>query len=98
MIMEHSSPSLRTYYVVYGALMVLLLLTVAVAQLELGAFGIVLALAIAISKAILVVLYFMHLRDSSRLTWIFAGAGFVWLLIMFVFIMSDYLSRAWVGN
>jgi cytochrome c oxidase subunit 4 len=96
--MQHSSPSLRTYYIVYGALLVLLLLTVAVAQLQLGAFGIVLALTIAIVKAVLVVLYFMHLRDSSRLTWIFAGAGFVWLLLLFAFTMTDYLSRTWVGN
>jgi cytochrome c oxidase subunit 4 len=83
---------------VYGALMVLLLLTVAVAQFHLGAFGIVLALTIAIVKAILVVLYFMHLRYSSRLTMVFAGAGLVWLLIMFSFTLSDYLSRAWVGQ
>ncbi len=96
--MEHSPSSPRTYYVIYGALIALLLLTVAVAQLHLGLFGIVLALAIAISKAVLVVLYFMHLRDSSRLTWIFAGAGFAWLLIMVVYTMADYLSRGWMGN
>jgi len=78
--------------------MVLLLLTVAVAQFHLGAFGIVLALTIAIIKAVLVVLYFMHLRYSSRLTWVFAGAGFVWLAIMFAFILSDYVSRGWVGQ
>jgi caa(3)-type oxidase subunit IV len=95
---EHSQPSLRTYYVVYGALLVLLVLTVAVAQFQLGVFGIVLALTIAIVKAVLVILYFMHLRDNSRLTWIFAGAGFVWLLLLFAFTMTDYLSRGWVGN
>ncbi len=95
---SHSSPSLRTYYVVYGALLVLLLLTVAVAQLHLGAFGIILALTIAIGKAVLVLLYFMHLRQSSRLTWVFAAAGFAWLMILLALTMTDYLSRGWVGQ
>ena len=78
--------------------MVLLLLTVAVAQFHLGWFGVVVALTIAIVKAVLVVLYFMHLRYSSRLTWVFAGAGFVWLLLMFAFTFADYLSRGWIGQ
>ena len=96
--MEHSSLPLRPYFLVYGALLILLVLTVAIAQFHLGVVGIVLALTIAIVKAVLVILYFMHLRDSSRLTWLFAGAGFVWLLIMITFTLSDYLSRGWVGQ
>jgi cytochrome c oxidase subunit 4 len=94
----HAGPPLRLYYVVYGALMVLLLLTVAVAQFHLGWFGVIVALTIAIVKAVLVVLYFMHLRYSSRLTWVFAGAGLVWLLIMIGITFSDYISRGWVGQ
>ena len=94
--MEHPSTPLRTYFMVYGALLVLLVITVGVAELHLGAFGIVLALLVAIIKAVLVLLYFMHLRVSSRLTWVFAGAGFVWLLIMFAFTLSDYVSRSWL--
>ena len=81
-----------------GLLLLLLVLTVAVAEFHLGALGIVAALSIAIVKALLVFLYFMHLRYNSRLTWLFAGAGFVWLLIMFSFIMLDYISRGWVGG
>ena len=92
---HHGGPPLRSYYMVYGALLVLLVLTVAVAELHLGGFGVVLALLIAVAKAVLVLLYFMHLRYSSRLTWLFAGAGFVWLLILLVFLMADYLSRGW---
>jgi cytochrome c oxidase subunit IV len=92
---SHGEPPLRTYYMVYAALLGLLVVTVAVAELHLGAFGIVLALMIAVAKAGLVLLYFMHLRYSSRLTWLFASAGFVWLLILFVFLLADYLSRGW---
>jgi cytochrome c oxidase subunit 4 len=47
---------------------------------------------------VLVLLYFMHLRYSSKLTWLFAGAGFVWLLIMIGLMMTDYISRGWVGQ
>jgi cytochrome c oxidase subunit 4 len=94
----HTEPPLQIYYKVYGALMVLLVLTVLVAQLPLGAFGVVLALLIAVSKAVLVLIYFMHLRYNSGLTWLFAAAGFVWLLLLFAFVVADYATRAWVGQ
>lgn len=96
--MEHSSPGLRTYFLVYIALILMLVLTVAIAEQHLGAFGIVTAMVIASIKAILVLLYFMHLRYSSRLIWVFAVAGFVWLLILFFYVLTDYFSRGWVGS
>lgn len=91
----HNEPTVRTYYIIYGVLLLLLVLTVAVTELHLGIFGILIALMIAVAKALLVLFYFMHLRYSSRLTWLFASAGFVWLLILFVFLLSDYLTRGW---
>ncbi len=81
------------YYRVGLALLALLLLTVAIAFINLGQFNIVVALTIAIVKAVLVVLYFMHVRYSSRIMWVFASAGFFWLLILFVLTMSDFLTR-----
>jgi cytochrome c oxidase subunit 4 len=96
--MEHESASPRVYYLVYAALMILLVVTVAVAELELGRWGLLIALLIAMVKAVLVVLYFMHVYYSSRLTWLFAAAGFVWLGILLALTMSDYLSRGWVGG
>jgi cytochrome c oxidase subunit IV len=95
---EHTSPPLRIYFIVYAALIILLVLTVAAARIELGGWGAVVAMAIASIKAILVLLYFMHLRYSSRLTWLFASAGFIWLLIIFLYVLSDYFSRGWVGS
>jgi cytochrome c oxidase subunit 4 len=95
--MEHSSPKLAVYFYVYGALLLLLVLTVAISLFHLGTLGVILALTIAVAKALLVMIYFMHLRYNSRLTWLFAGAGFVWLLIMMT-IISDYISRGWVGQ
>jgi cytochrome c oxidase subunit 4 len=93
--MSHVAPK-SMYYVVFAALVVGTVLTVFVAKFDLGPFNNVLMLTIACSKALLVVLFFMHVRWSSRLTWVVAGAGFFWLLMMFSITMSDYMSRGWV--
>jgi len=67
-----------------------------VAKLDLGLLNVVVALTIAVIKATLVVLYFMHVRWSSRLTWVFVCAGFFWLAIMVALTLSDYLTRGWL--
>lgn len=87
----------RTYYAIFGALIALTGLTVAVAYFDLGAFNTVVAMAIAVLKATLVVLFFMHVRYSTRLTWVFAAAGFFWLVILILLTLSDYVSRQWLS-
>ena len=72
-------------------------LTVAAAKVDLGPLNNVVMLAIACTKATLVMLFFMHVRWSTRLTWVVAASGFFWLLILFT-VMSDYVSRGWVGT
>jgi caa(3)-type oxidase subunit IV len=64
-----------------------------VAYIDLGVFSPVAALSIAILKAVLIMLFFMHLRHSPKLTWIFALLGILWLMILFGITMADYLSR-----
>jgi cytochrome c oxidase subunit 4 len=91
----HVAPK-SMYYAVFAALIVGTALTVAVAFVDLGAMNNVLMLGIASTKALLVILFFMHVRWSSRLTWVIAASGFVWLLILFGLTMTDYLSRGWV--
>ena len=91
----HVAPK-SMYYAVFAALMVGTALTVAVAFVDLGALNNVVMLGIAITKATLVVLYFMHVRWSTRLTWVVAASGFFWLLILFGLTMQDYLTRGWV--
>ena len=76
--------------------MLLLLLTWGVAQFDLGPFNIIAALTIAVTKMLLLILIFMRVRYSTRLTWIFVAAGFIWLLIMIDLTLSDYLTRNWV--
>ncbi|MEP0823505.1 MAG: cytochrome C oxidase subunit IV family protein [Ignavibacterium sp.] len=85
--------SRRVYFAVGFALLVLFLLTVGVAYIDLGPFNVVVAMAIATFKAILVVLYFMHVRYSSRVTWVFVSASFFWLVILLVLTLSDYATR-----
>ena len=84
----------KTYFAVAAALMVLLVLTYAAAQIDLGPFNIVVALAIAFTKAVLVVLFFMEVKWSSRLTWVVAAAGLMWLALLIGGTLDDFLTRA----
>ncbi len=91
----HVAPK-SLYYAVFIALLVGTAMTVAAAFLNLGPLNNIVMLAIACTKATLVILFFMHARWSTRLTWVVIGAGFFWLLILFSLGMSDYMSRGWV--
>lgn len=91
----HVAPK-SMYVGIWFALIVGTILTVLAAEVDLGALNNVVMLAIACTKAALVVLFFMHVRWSTRLTWVVAASGFFWLLIMFGLTMQDYLTRGWV--
>ena len=91
----HVSP-IRTYVTIFGALMVLTLVTVLAAYVNLGAFNPVVAMAIAIFKATLVVLYFMHVKYSSRLTKLVVLTGIFFLVILLGETMMDYASRGFL--
>ena len=95
-----TKPIPKTIFIrVWVGLILLLGLTWGLAQLDLGRLNAVAALSIAVVKMMLVLLYFMHLRYSTRITWIFAAAGFIWLLIMVDLTLGDYLTRNQVpGN
>ena len=88
----HISPK-STYYAIFGALMVLTAVTVAVAFVNLGSLNFPVAIAIAITKATLVILFFMHAKYSSRLTKMFVGTAFFFLFILLGLSHTDYLSR-----
>src|SRR5829696_2330196 len=90
--------SIKTYFLVYVLLLAGLVATVGVAYLHLGIAGVALTLLIAFSKAALVVLYFMHVRDSPELNKLAIAAGLVWLSILFGFLLVDYGSRTWTPN
>jgi cytochrome c oxidase subunit 4 len=94
--MSEKIVSLRVYVLVFAVLAILALVTYKVAFIDLGRMNTVIALAIAVGKAVLVALYFMHVRYSPRLTWAVIGGGLFWLGIMIVLVMSDYLTRSWL--
>ena len=91
---QHVVP-VKVYFLIFSALMVLTATTVAVAFVDLGPLNAVLMIGIAMIKALLVVLYFMHVRYSGTLIACFAGGSVVWLLILLALTLSDYLTRAW---
>lgn len=91
--MSTTPVSKRLLILIWAALLVLLLLTWGLAQLDLHHFNVAAALTIALVKMLLVILVFMHVKYKPPLTWIFVAAGFIWLLIMIDLSLSDYMSR-----
>ena len=92
---EHHVVSWRLYVVIFLALAVLTVVTVQAAGQDFGTFNTLIALGIASVKAILVILFFMHVRYSPRLTTLVLFSGFVWLAILILLTIADYLSRPW---
>jgi cytochrome c oxidase subunit 4 len=93
--MIHRIVPVRVYALVFLALIALTITTTEVAQIDLGKFNFVVALTIAVIKAVLVILFFMHVKGASAMTKLFVGAGFFWMAILIVFVLSDYFSRGW---
>lgn len=83
------------YLSIFGVLMIGTLLTVGAAYLPLGVFNAPIAIAIACTKAVFVVLFFMHVKYSSRLVKLTVASGFFTFLILVFMSLSDYVSRAW---
>ena len=87
----------RVYITIFLALMLGTGLTVVAAFYDFpGPLNAVIALTIAVVKATLVILYFMHVRYSSRLIWLIISAALFWLAIMFALTISDYWTRSWL--
>jgi cytochrome c oxidase subunit 4 len=90
--------SLGTYLAVFVALMVLLIITLVVSFFHFGIWNWIIALTIALIKAFLVVWFFMHVRHTKHLTWVFAGVGFVFLGLLISGVLSDVFSRDWTDR
>jgi cytochrome c oxidase subunit IV len=87
----------RVYITIFLALMLGTGLTVLAAFRDFpGPLNAIVALTIAVVKATLVILYFMHVRYSSRLIWLIIGSALFWLAILFALTISDYWTRTWL--
>lgn len=89
---QHVIPP-RIYVYIYLLLLALLVATVCVSFVHLGWLNPVVAMSIAVVKALFIVLYFMHVRYSDKLTWIFVGGTFLWLFFLMSITMSDVIAR-----
>jgi cytochrome c oxidase subunit 4 len=91
--------SIRTYLIVYVALLALLFTTVGLAFIPTGRHAALRDLLtttgflIAGAKGLLIILWFMHVKGGTRLTWVFAASAFIWLVIMFSLSLNDYMVR-----
>jgi cytochrome c oxidase subunit 4 len=86
----------KTYFTVWASLLILLAITVLVSYIHLGWLNPAVAVAIAGIKALIIILYFMHVKYSPKLVWVFVCAGFFWLGILFVLSLGDYFTRAYL--
>ena len=94
---EHIVP-VRIYVTIFLALLAGTALTVFAAFVDFAwQFNTIVALTIAVTKATLVVLYFMHVRYSSRLVWVIVASALFWMGILFALTFSDYLTRGWLS-
>lgn len=93
--MTNSRHGISVFFVVFAALMLLLGLTVETARHDLGRWNFAVSVSIAAAKALLIVLYFMHVRDSVPITKVVVCAGFLWLAILFCLSLADYWTRHW---
>ena len=94
--MQEHVDSIKTYTLVFLSLLVLTAVTTVVATVDLGPFSVVVALLIAVVKMMLVALFFMHLRHSTILTKVVVGGGMLWLAILLVLSLSDFVTRGWL--
>jgi cytochrome c oxidase subunit 4 len=95
---EHTHiDSVGTYVKILVALLFLTGLTTAVAYVDLGAFSTVVALSIACVKMLLVALFFMHVRHSTKLTKLVVLGGLLWLMILLLLTMTDFVTRGMLG-
>jgi cytochrome c oxidase subunit IV len=91
--MKQHISSIQTNFAVFAALNILLFATVGAAYLPLGDWHFAIAMTLATVKAVLIVMYFMHVKYSHRLTAIICAASFLWLGIMIALTLTDYMTR-----
>ena len=96
--MHQSIPSRRNYFIVFGCLILLTLLTSGIAYAPIGHLHTPVGLAIAIGKALLVICFFMHLIHSGHVTWVMIGAALFMLFVLLYLTMADYESRSWMST
>lgn len=92
---DHHIISPAVYGIVFGSLLLGTAITVVAAFINLGIFNPVVALAIACTKAVIVILFFMHVKYQSKLVKLTVISGFFTFIVLITMTLTDYISRAW---
>lgn len=92
---EHHIVTPFVYSMVFVTLLIFTGLTVWAAYIDLGILNPVVALAIACTKAVIVILFFMHVKYQSKLVKLTVMSGFFTFLVLITMTLTDYISRAW---
>ena len=96
---SHHITPVKTYMIIFILLGLFLLATVWASYLPLGRSGhLLVAMTIAMIKAVLIVLFFMHVYYSAPLTWVISAGSLLWVGLMLAFLTADYMSRGWLHN
>jgi cytochrome c oxidase subunit 4 len=92
---EHHIVTPFQYLLVFGTLLVMTAVTVGAAYVPMGPLNPIVALAIACFKAVVVILFFMHVKYQSRLVKMTVACGFFTFIVLITMTLTDYMSRAW---
>lgn len=94
--MNEAAVSIKTYGLIFVTLLILTGTTFSVSGVDLGGLNSIVALVIAMGKALLVAIFFMHLRHSRPLMLVVVAASLIWLGIMITLTLGDFLTRGWL--
>ena len=92
---DHHIVTPVTYMIVFATLLIFTGVTVGAAYVDLGILNPVVALAIACFKAVVVILFFMHVKYQSKLVKLTVASGFFTFIVLITMTLTDYMSRAW---
>lgn len=95
---SHPAGDVKTYYIVFAILIVLVFLTIGAAAIEHDLTNVVLAVVIAVTKAALIIWFFMHVQHATVTTKLIIAAGLLWVVFLFVLTLNDYTTRNWSLN
>ncbi len=93
--MNINAASARTYLLIGAALLGLLAVTIVASYFNLGVLNPIVTASISVTSTALIILFYMHVRRSKAVLWVFVGVGFFWLGLLFVLAFSDFLTRGW---
>ena len=88
----------KIYVAIFVALIIFTGATYGIALINLGPFNALVAIVIAMIKSMLVILFFMHVKYSPKMTKVTIISGFFFLIILLGLSMTDYISRPWAGS